>query len=86
MTPITCRELVELVTDYLEDALPAADRARFEDHLAECEHCTEYLAQMRATIAVLGRLPAESLPDVARDRLLAAFRDWKRGAGQAAPD
>ena len=86
MTPITCRELVELVTDYLEDAVPAAERARFDAHLVDCEHCTEYLAQMRTTIAVLGRLPTESLPDPARDRLLAAFRDWKRGAGQAAPD
>jgi anti-sigma factor RsiW len=84
LTPISCRELVDLVTDYLEDALPARERARFEDHLADCEHCTEYLAQMRTTIAVLGRLPSESLPDVARDRLLAAFRDWKQGA--ARPD
>ena len=82
MTPITCRELVELVTDYLEDALPAPERARFEDHIADCEHCTEYLAQMRTTIGVLGRLPAETLPDAARDRLLAAFRDWKQGAGR----
>jgi anti-sigma factor RsiW len=80
--PITCRELVELVTDYLEDALPAAERARFEEHLAECEHCTEYVAQMRTTIGVLGRLPADSLPDAVRDRLLAAFRDWKQGAGR----
>jgi anti-sigma factor RsiW len=80
--PITCRELVELVTDYLEDALPAAERTRFEAHLADCEHCTEYLAQMRTTVAVLGRLPADSLPDAARDRLLAAFRDWKQGAGR----
>ena len=79
MTSLTCRELVELVTDYLEDALPAAERARFDAPLVDCEHCTEYLAQMRTTIALLGRLPADSLPDVARDRLLAAFRDWKRG-------
>ena len=82
MTPITCRELVELVTDYFEDALSSRERARFDEHLADCEHCTEYLEQMRTTVAVLGRLPAESLPDVARDRLLAAFRDWKQGAGR----
>ena len=86
MTPLTCRELVELVTDYLEGALPDAERARFEDHIADCEHCTEYLAQMRTTTTVLGRLPSESLPAVARERLLAAFRDWKQGAGRPAPD
>jgi anti-sigma factor RsiW len=73
-----CRELVELVTDYLENRLTSRDRARFEAHLAECEYCETYLEQMRQTIRVLGRLPEESLSAEARDVLLAAFRDWSR--------
>jgi anti-sigma factor RsiW len=72
-----CRELVELVTDYLEDRLPARDRARFEAHIADCEYCATYLEQMRQTIRVLGRLPEESLSGAAREALLDAFRDWR---------
>ena len=72
-----CRELVELVTDYLEDRLPASDRARFEAHIADCEYCAIYLEQMRQTIRVLGRLPEESLSVEARDALLVAFRGWR---------
>ena len=56
-----CRELVEVITDYLEDRLSPVDRARFEAHLAECEACRTYLEQLRQTIRVLGRLPEESL-------------------------
>jgi anti-sigma factor (TIGR02949 family) len=73
----TCQEMVELVTDYLEGALSARDRARFERHIAGCPHCTTYLEQMRITIRTLGRLPAESVPPDAREALLGAFRDWK---------
>jgi anti-sigma factor RsiW len=73
-----CRELVELVTDYLEDHLPPPDRARFEAHIAECEDCETYLEQMRLTIGVLGRLPEESLSAETRGAWLAAFRDWSR--------
>ena len=51
-----CREMVELVTAYLEDALSDRQRRRFEAHLAGCPHCTEYLRQMRTTIAITGRL------------------------------
>jgi len=74
---ITCRELVELVTDYLEDALPPADRARFEAHLEICEDCALYVEQLRGTVAAVGALRAEALDPVVRDELLAAFRDWK---------
>ena len=74
---LTCQEMVELVTDYVEGALPARDRARFERHIAGCPHCTTYLEQMRITIRTLGRLPAESVPPDARDALLGAFREWK---------
>ena len=75
-----CRELVELITDYLEGTLPAPERARFERHLAGCEGCQAYLDQMRETIGALGRLPPESLSPEAMGALLAAFRDWRRGA------
>jgi anti-sigma factor RsiW len=73
---LPCRELVELVTDYLENRLSPYDRARFETHIAECEYCATYLEQMRQTIRTLGRLPEESLSPEARDALLSAFRDW----------
>jgi len=74
-----CRELVELITDYLEDRLSTTDRARFEAHLAECEACRRYLEQFRRTIRALGRLPEESLSVEARTALLGAFRGWSRG-------
>jgi len=76
---LTCRELVELVTDYLEGSLPTEERARFEGHLAGCEGCRSYLEQMRLTIRAMGRLTEESIPDGAREELLRAFRAWKRG-------
>ena len=74
---MACRELVELVTDYLEDRLSLLDRARFEAHIAECEYCATYLEQMRLTIRTLGRIPEESLPSDARSALLTAFRSWR---------
>ena len=76
---LACRELVELVTDYLEGRLSPGDRARFQAHLAECEHCETYLEQMRQTVRALGRLPEETLSADARDALTAAFRDWSHG-------
>ncbi len=76
---LTCQELVELVTDYLEGALPPADRARFEAHLSDCEGCANYLAQMRMTVDAVGALLEEHLEPSARDALLAAFRNYRRG-------
>ena len=73
-----CRELVELITDYLEDRLSPGDRARFEAHLAECEACRTYVEQFRQTIRALGRLPEEPLSLEARHALLDAFRGWAR--------
>jgi len=73
---LSCAELVEVVTDYLEDALDAPTRRRFEEHLAVCPGCEDYLDQIRATIAAAGRVTPEDLDPVARDRLLDAFRDW----------
>ena len=72
-----CQELVELVTDYLEDRLSPVDRIRFEAHIAECEYCATYLEQMRQTIRTLGRIPEESLSGDARETLLKAFRSWR---------
>jgi anti-sigma factor RsiW len=72
---VACIELVELLTDYLEGALPPDEVAAVEAHLDLCEACRTYLAQMRATIAALGRLPVETLSESAYDELLAAFRD-----------
>jgi anti-sigma factor RsiW len=75
---MSCQELVELVTDYLEAALPAEERGRFEEHLAQCPPCRAYLVQMRQTIGALGRLPRESISDDAKRGLLDVFRDWKK--------
>lgn len=75
---MTCQELVELVTNYFEGALPPRDRARFERHIAGCPYCTAYVEQMRITVRTLGRLPEESLEPELRDALLEHFRDWKR--------
>jgi anti-sigma factor RsiW len=75
---LSCQELVELVTAYLEGELPAPERDRFDAHLRECEGCDAYVEQMRETIALAGRLGEETIAAEARDRLLAAFRDWKR--------
>lgn len=78
-TEMTCRELVELVTAWLDDALPAAERERFEAHLAECPYCRTYLDQMRQTAQLLGGLSESTIDPAARDALLARFRDWSRG-------
>jgi anti-sigma factor RsiW len=76
---ITCREVVELVTAYLDDALSTADRARFEEHVADCDGCTNYLGQMRETIRLTGSLTEEQVPAEQCRELLGAFHDW-RGA------
>jgi anti-sigma factor RsiW len=73
---LSCQELVELVTDYLEGALPEEERLRFEEHIALCDGCKLYLAQIRQTIAALGRLPEDALSPEAERTLLDAFRGW----------
>jgi anti-sigma factor RsiW len=74
---LSCREVVELVTDWLEGALPAAEQARVELHLAVCEGCVTYVEQMRATVRIAGRLAEEELEPALRDELVAAFRGWR---------
>ena len=70
---IACRELVTLVTDYLEDRLSPADRARFDVHIAGCRHCSAYLAQIRETIRLTGTLREEEIPPELRAALLATL-------------
>jgi len=74
--PIVCRQAVETVTAYLEGAMHARDRARYEAHLLACPHCTAYLEQIRATIAVSGSVEPESLSPEAQDALVGVFRAW----------
>jgi anti-sigma factor RsiW len=74
---LTCKELVELITGYLEGTLHGRRRRRFESHLAACEGCTRYLSQMEMMIRVTGTLTEEQVTDEQRSVLLAAFRDWK---------
>jgi anti-sigma factor RsiW len=74
---IVCQQAVELMTDYLEGAMPRAVRRRFEQHLAQCPHCTEYLAQMRAVITLAGRVTPDDLAPEARDDLTALYRQWR---------
>ncbi len=79
---LTCREMVELITDYLEGALSEGDRALFDEHLTRCDGCDGYLEQMRTTIVMVGRLSAEPVPADVHRRLLHAFRGWKRAGGE----
>jgi anti-sigma factor RsiW len=74
---LVCQQVVELVTDYLEGALSEAGRRRFERHLAGCPHCTEYLAQMRETIRLAGRVTAEDLTSAMRADLTDLYRRWQ---------
>ena len=75
---LSCQELVELVTDYLEGALPSELHDRFERHIAHCSGCQAYLKQMRATIRATGTLSVDSLSPDAESTLLDAFRGWHR--------
>lgn len=76
---MSCKELVELVTDYLEGALSPADQQRFELHVSKCEGCKVYIDQIRLTIEAVGQLTEDSIGPAAKEELLAAFRDWKKG-------
>jgi anti-sigma factor RsiW len=79
---LTCRELAELVTDYLEDALGAEERARFERHIDRCPMCQVHLGQLRVTLAELGTLTEDDIPPAFMAELRERFRDWRaRGDG-----
>lgn len=74
---IACRQAVDLMTDYVEGALSPDDRARFEAHLAECDYCVEYLAQIRATIDIAGRVDPDDLEPDVLDELVSLYRRWQ---------
>jgi anti-sigma factor (TIGR02949 family) len=75
---VSCQEVVELVSDYLEQALTAEEAALFEQHLNFCEGCVWYVDQLRTTVETIGRIQEEDLPEQTRERLMTAFRDWRR--------
>lgn len=75
---LTCKELVELVTDYFDDRLSVDENRRFELHVCSCTGCRVYLAQMRTLVRAAGRLAERDLPVAVREDLLTAFRAWKR--------
>ena len=75
--PMPCRELVELVTAHFDGALSAEDERRFEAHLSACDPCRLYVAQLRETVALVGRLEPEALSPEMRDGLGQAFRTWR---------
>jgi len=75
---MTCKEVVELVTDYIEGTLSDDIRMRIEHHLMGCEGCTNYVEQMRQTIQLTGRLREEDLSLQQKDDLLNLFHDWKK--------
>jgi anti-sigma factor RsiW len=77
---LSCQELVELVTDYLEDALDVATRAAFERHIAACPDCTRYLRQLELVVRATGRLTTRDLSVEAENELLQAFRGWTRSS------
>jgi anti-sigma factor RsiW len=74
---MNCRQVVELMTDYLEGALSAIDRARFEEHIAGCDGCTAYLSQLRIARRIMGKLADEPVPAAVERELLEAFRSWR---------
>jgi anti-sigma factor RsiW len=75
---LTCQELTELVTDYLEGKLSLGQRLRFEMHIGMCSHCRAYLRQMKQTVGHLGSLREDEIPEEVSQRLLARFREWKK--------
>ena len=74
---ISCKELVELLTEYFDGTLSPAEIVRFDKHLAICSGCRAYLQQLRVTIATLGKLGEESISPDAAEKLLHAFRNWR---------
>jgi len=81
-TDLRCKEVVEIITDYLERKLSFEDRTRFEQHLVNCPGCVEYLRQIRQTIGAVGRLTEEQFPAVVKEELIDAFRHWRTGRSE----
>ena len=83
---LSCRDVVELLSDYLEDALPADERERVEQHLEVCEGCRRALEQLRLTVRLTGMLSEDALTPDTRAALLTSFRDWRTAPGAGADD
>ena len=82
----TCREVAELITDYLEGSLTLTQRLRFQMHMGLCFACRNYLRQMKYTVATLGKLPSEPVPAQVKEELMKRFRTWKQEqSSQASP-
>jgi anti-sigma factor RsiW len=74
---ISCQEVVELVTDYLDQALPADEASLFEQHINFCDGCIWYVEQIKSTAEALGEVREEDISPEAKDRLMSAFREWR---------
>lgn len=74
---VTCQEIVELVTEYLEQALDSETAELFEEHINFCDGCEAYLVQMRTTIATVADVEPEAPPATTQQRLMSAFREWR---------
>lgn len=84
MTELSCQEIVELVTDYIEGTMPPDERRRFDHHLTYCPGCVTYVEQIRETIRATGTIPSEeTLSPELREGLLSQFREWQRGGPAA---
>ena len=73
---LSCKEITEIITDYLEGRMSFTDRMRFQMHVGMCKHCRAYLRQMKATIGSLGQLPDEPMPTDVRDEMRKRFAAW----------
>jgi anti-sigma factor RsiW len=79
-TSLSCRQIVDVVTEYVDGALSSADRLAFEQHITICPPCRAYFTQMRTVVRVAGSLSEDDLPEHVRENLREMFRDWRRGS------
>lgn len=73
---LSCKQITEIITDYLEGRMGFAERMRFQMHVGLCKHCRAYLRQMKTTVAAVGQLPDEPMPDDVRDAMRKRFAHW----------
>lgn len=83
---LSCKEITELVTDYVEGRMSLADRIRFQMHVGMCKHCRAYLRQMKVTVETLGHLPDEPMPEDVRDEMRKRFADWHAARAPKKPE
>jgi anti-sigma factor (TIGR02949 family) len=87
VSELSCQDIIEIVTEYLEGAMSTEERQRFEDHLSSCPGCVTYVEQIRRTIDLVGKAPhEEDLPPALREGLVAQFRSWQGGGATAGED